>query len=104
MLITAYAVFVVVNVVDFFFTRKIIRFGGKEFNIVMRYVLKRWGYRGVVLFKLLFLALVGIQVFLGNIDLYTISYLSFVYIVVLVMMYWDARSVGLNLLSRLDVQ
>lgn len=100
MLLIAYAVFVVVNIIDYFFTRRIVLFGGREFNVVMRYVLKRWGFRGVVLFKAAFLVLVGIQVARGGIDLYTISYLSFVYVVVLVIMYFDARSVGLNLLSR----
>lgn len=99
MLWTVYLVFVLINAVDFVFTRKVVRFGGREFNPVMRYIIRRWGFRGVALFKTLFLVLVGSQVAAGTMDLFTLCYLSFVYLFVLYLMYRDARSVGLSLLS-----
>ena len=100
MLFVAYLVFILINIVDFYFTRKIIEFGGKEFNFILRFIINRWGFRAVKFYKILFIVLVGQQVVRGSIDLFSLCYLSFVYTVVLILMYKDAKSVGLNLLTQ----
>lgn len=95
--VLGYVIFVALNVVDWFFTRAILRHPtGKEFNPVM-VVVHRWlGMAGMAYVKILVLGLLGVQVAVANIDLWTIWYLDFMFVVLLSIMYWDGVKVGVR--------
>ena len=44
--------FILVNVLDIFMTYILIRFGGIEANPIARFFLNRWGFAGMIFFKL----------------------------------------------------
>ena len=45
-------IFILVNVLDIFMTYILIRFGGVEANPIARFFLNRWGFAGMIFFKL----------------------------------------------------
>ncbi|WP_425511205.1 DUF5658 family protein [sulfur-oxidizing endosymbiont of Gigantopelta aegis] len=55
--------FVFLNFIDLFFTIKIVSAGGHESNPFIRVFINRWGYSGLLVFKLLFIIFVGWMVF-----------------------------------------
>ncbi len=93
--VIGYIIFVLLNVIDYRLTKVILENGGKEFNPVVRFLNNKMGSAGIVLVKLLLLGTLGLQCLLGVLDLYTIYYLDFLFTVVLILMYFDGRKVGL---------
>lgn len=52
--------FILVNVLDIFMTYVLIRLGGVEANPVARFFLDRWGFNGIIWFKLAMVAFVAV--------------------------------------------
>jgi len=50
--------FILINVFDVFMTYTLIRFGGIEANPVARIFLERWGFNGMIFFKMVIVAFV----------------------------------------------
>lgn len=53
-------IFILVNVLDIFMTYVLIRFGGVEANPIARFFLNRWGFAGMIFFKLGMVAFVTV--------------------------------------------
>ena len=94
-----YLLFILINGIDALLTHRILQFGGKEFNVIMRFIYSRWGVRGMLGLKGIVLVLLGYACFTNRLDLYTIWYLNFMFTVILTLMYLDMRSVGCPLFS-----
>lgn len=86
--------FVLLNVVDLLLTHAVIRHGGKEFNPVVRFIYSKAGVIGVTALKILVLSLFALQYLVGKLDMWTIWYFDFSYSVILILMYFDLKSVG----------
>lgn len=91
-----YGIFVFLNVVDLYVTKVILDNGGKEWNFVARFMHKYLGIKGIAILKIVLLLWLGIQCYLGVLDLYAIFYLNFMFTVVLYFMYRDASQAGLK--------
>lgn len=89
--VAGFLLFVFLNVVDFLLTRRILLYGGREFNPIMRLIYSRFGVIGMVALKVLMLCFFGSQLISTTLDLYTIWYLNFLFTVVLVLMFFDIR-------------
>lgn len=96
MLLLGYVVFVFLNIVDLHLTNVILKSGGKEFNFIARYFYKKFGIKGILGLKLVILSLIGFQCLVFGLDLFTIYYLNFIFIVVLFFMYLDGKKAGLK--------
>ena len=88
------ALFGILNIIDYRLTKIILNNGGKEFNPIARFLMKRWGFAGLFYLKLVIFSLYSINAFLATIDLYTVWYLNFMFAVMLGLMYHDGRKTG----------
>jgi len=93
-------IFVFLNIIDIYFTKKIIENGGKEFNPLIRWIYNQWGYIGMSILKVLILVLFFVQYFTGTLDMWTIWYFDFAFSVILTMMYFDLKSEGVSLFTK----
>lgn len=92
-----YWLFIALNIADYWITKVILSHEtGKEFNPVMRYMHGKFGMPGMALVKLILLVWLGLQLYVGALDVFTIAYLNFMFIVVLGFMYRDAVEAGLK--------
>lgn len=96
-MLLGFILFLLLNAVDYFLTSKILKHPtGKEHNPVMRWMYTKFGMQGMLYVKVLILGLLGIQLFSGNLDLFTIWYLDFMFVVVLALMYRDGVQAGIK--------
>ena len=84
-------VFVVLNVWDFFLTKAILAAGGIEQNPVMRFILDRFHWRGMIIFKSVVIVSVCYQALSLTMGLYTLFCIDMIYAAVLVSMYFEKR-------------
>jgi len=59
--LSGYVIFVALNIIDFRLTKVILGHGGREFNPMARFMIKKLGMKGLVVLKVIFLSLLGIQ-------------------------------------------
>ena len=59
MIITLFLLFAGLNFTDLFLTLRILSAGGNEANPIIHLIYKRWGFPGIIVFKLLFVLFVG---------------------------------------------
>lgn len=98
--ILGFTLFGVINAFDLWITKIILDSGGVEFNPVARWFYSRWGIGGVAGVKVVTLTLIGIGCVVGSVDLYTIWYLCFMFVVILAFMYRDAVKAGVMPFQR----
>ena len=96
--ILGYMIFLFLNILDFLVTKVILSHPeGKELNPMMRRVINKFGMKGMAYFKVFFLLLIGFQLVVDQLDVFTIYYLNVVYIVAIGFMVRDIKTNGLKL-------
>lgn len=96
-MLLGYVLFILLNILDVWITSVILTHPkGRETNIFMRFLMKYFGLKGLIGFKLLLIIWFGLQCFFHVLDLYTIFYLDFVFVVILILMSRDAVRSGLS--------
>lgn len=96
-MVLGYMIFVTLNAIDMWITRALLSHPtGKEKNPIMRFLYRHFGLMGMGAIKILILGWLGIQCYIGVLDLFAIYYLNLVFIVVLYFMFKDAIDSGLR--------
>ena len=91
--------FCILNIVDFLLTRAVLMFGGREFNPIVKWIYSRFGLYGFAAFKGSILVLLVSFYNYGVLDLFAVAYLDFSFFVILVLMYFDLKKTGVNILK-----
>jgi len=90
-IILGFVIFIVLNIIDFFLTKKILEHGGKEFNPVMNFIYKKFNMFGIFFLKLIVISFLFFQICKQQIDIFTIFYLNLVYIIAEIYMVLDIK-------------